>query len=163
MSLQLKHYIFSDKLGSGTYGDVYKASKRHGAREVVAIKCVQKTKMSKNEADAIVAEISILKNIKHDFIVEMLDFQWDSRQIYIIMEYCGGGDLSKYIKKHVKLPEKICKRFLQQLGAALKFLRTKNIAHMDLKPQNILISLNHPHIAGKRFFLDTRILTFLQN
>ena len=148
MSQTLKHYQFGEKLGSGTYGDVYKASKRSGAREVVAIKCLQKTKMSKNEADAIVAEISILKKLKHDFIVEMLDFQWDSKQIYIIMEYCGGGDLSKYIKKHVKLPEKICKRFLQQLGSALKFLRSKNIAHMDLKPQNILITTNHPQIAG---------------
>ena len=148
MSQNLKHYQFGEKLGSGTYGDVYKASKRSGAREVVAIKCLQKTKMSKNEADAIVAEISILKKLKHDFIVEMLDFQWDSKQIYIIMEYCGGGDLSKYIKKHVKLPEKICKRFLQQLGSALKFLRSKDIAHMDLKPQNILITTNHPQIAG---------------
>ena len=68
------------------------------------------------------------------------------------MEYCGGGDLSKYIKKHLKLPEKICQRFLQQLGAALKFLRAKNIAHMDLKPQNILITSNHPHIAGNYFW-----------
>lgn len=144
----VKNYQFSEKLGSGSYGEVYKAFKKSGAREVCAIKCVQKNKITKHEADAIVAEISILKSLKHDFIVQMLDFQWDSNNIYIIMEYCGGGDLSKYIKKHLKLPEKICQRFLQQLGAALKFLRAKNIAHMDLKPQNILITSNHPHIAG---------------
>ena len=70
------------------------------------------------------------------------------------MEYCGGGDLSKYIKKHLRLPEKICQRFLQQLGAALKFLRAKDIAHMDLKPQNILITTNHPCIAGMNFESD---------
>merc|ERR1711971_897889 len=104
--------------------------------------------MSKTEADAIIGEISILKKLKHDFIVEMKDFNWDSNFIYIVMEYCGGGDLSKYIKSHKKLPEKICKNFLQQLGSALRFLRSKDIAHMDLKPQNILISLNHPRING---------------
>jgi serine/threonine protein kinase len=65
-----------------------------------------------------------------------------------MMEYCGGGDLSRYIKTHQRLPEKICRRFLQQLGAALKFLRQQDIAHMDLKPQNILLSLNSPKILG---------------
>lgn len=137
---QLKEYNLSEKLGSGTYGDVYKACRKSGAREVVAVKCVKKSQMSKTESDAIVAEISMLKKIKHEFIVEMKDFTWDSNYIYIIMEYCGGGDLSKYIKRHGKLPEKICQTFLQQLGSALAFLRSQNIAHMDLKPQNILIS-----------------------
>merc|ERR1719203_92725 len=46
--------------------------------------------MSKTEADAIIGEISILKKLKHDFIVEMKDFNWDSNFIYIVMEYCGG-------------------------------------------------------------------------
>jgi len=145
---QLREYNFFEKLGSGTYGDVYKACRKSGPREVYAVKCVQKGKMSKTEADAIVAEISILKTLKHDFIVEMKDFNWDSNFIYIVMEYCGGGDLSKYIKSHKRLPEKICRNFLQQLGSALRFLRSKDIAHMDLKPQNILISLNHPRING---------------
>merc|ERR1719278_1786760 len=104
--------------------------------------------MSKTEADAIIGEISILKKLKHDFIVEMKDFNWDSNFIYIVMEYCGGGDLSRYIKLHKRLPERICKNFLQQLGSALRFLRSKDIAHMDLKPQNILISLNNPRING---------------
>ena len=146
--MSLKEYNFSDKLGSGTYGAVYKACRKSGARQVVAIKCVQKSNLTKVETDSIVAEISILKKLKHDFIVEMINFHWDSSYIYIIMEYCGGGDLSKYIKKHGKLPEKICQRFLQQLGSALKFLRSENISHMDLKPQNILITINHPKISG---------------
>jgi len=146
--MSLKEYNFSDKLGSGTYGAVYKACRKSGTRQVVAIKCVQKSNLSKLETDSIVAEISILKKLKHDFIVEMINFNWDSSYIYIIMEYCGAGDLSKYIKKHGKLSEKICQRFLQQLGSALKFLRSENISHMDLKPQNILITVNHPKISG---------------
>ena len=140
--MSLKEYNFSDKLGSGTYGAVYKASRKSGAREVVAVKCMQKSNLTKVETDSIVAEISILKKLKHDFIVEMKSFHWDSNYIYIVMEYCGGGDLSKYIKKHRKLPAKICQRFLQQLGSALRFLRSENISHMDLKPQNILITVN---------------------
>ena len=148
MQIHVSEYNLSEKLGSGTYGDVYKACRKSGAREVYAIKCVQKSKMTKTESDAIVGEISMLKKLQHDYIVQMKDFNWDSNYIYIITEYCGGGDLSHYIKRHKKLSEKICQRFLQQLGAALKFLRSKNIAHMDLKPQNILLSLNNTKIAG---------------
>ena len=94
---QLREYNIFEKLGSGTYGDVYKACRKSGPREVFAVKCVQKGKMTKTESDAIVAEISILKKLKHDFIVEMKDFNWDSHYIYIVMEYCGGGDLSRLV------------------------------------------------------------------
>lgn len=64
------------------------------------------------------------------------------------MEFCDGGDLSGFIRKRKILPEKICKRFLQQLALALKFLRSHNICHMDLKPQNLLLSLK-PNLSLK--------------
>ncbi|PNF34892.1 hypothetical protein B7P43_G01415 [Cryptotermes secundus] len=70
----------------------------------------------------------------------MKDFQWDERYIFIIMEYCEHGDLSHFIRKRRKLPEATCKKFLQQLALALKFLRSHNVCHMDLKPQNLLLT-----------------------
>lgn len=92
------------------------------------------------ECDNIVNEISLLKKLKHDFIVELKGFQWDNNFIYIMMEYCGGGDLSRFIRSRRQLPEVIVKLFLQQLATALKFLRDHNVSHMDLKPQNILLT-----------------------
>lgn len=62
-----------------------------------------------------------------------------SRQIYIVMEYCNAGDLSTFIKRKNKLPENVCRKFLQQLALALKYLRSNNVCHMDLKPQNLLL------------------------
>ncbi|XP_064620931.1 serine/threonine-protein kinase ULK3-like [Lineus longissimus] len=56
------------------------------------------------------------------------------------MEYCGGGDLSQFIHTKRRLPEHMMKKFLQQLAKALEFMRAENITHMDLKPQNILLS-----------------------
>lgn len=55
------------------------------------------------------------------------------------MEYCDGGDLSNFIKKRNKLPELVCRKFLQQLALALQYLHSHNICHMDLKPQNLLL------------------------
>ncbi|XP_046402513.1 serine/threonine-protein kinase ULK3-like isoform X2 [Ischnura elegans] len=136
----IEGYVIVEKIGSGTYSTVYKAFKKEGDRGVVAVKCVDKGKLSGSAVDNIVTEISLLKKLKHEHIVEMKDFSWDARCIYIIMEFCGGGDLSCFIKRRQKLPEATCKRFLQQLASALKYLRSKNVCHMDLKPQNLLLT-----------------------
>ncbi|XP_076243644.1 unc-51 like kinase 3 homolog Aduk isoform X2 [Calliopsis andreniformis] len=64
------------------------------------------------------------------------------------MEYCDGGDLSSFIKKRHSLPEFICRRFLQQLALALKYLRNHNVVHMDLKPQNLLL-MKKPQLTLK--------------
>ena len=53
-----KEYAFAEKLGSGSYGSVYKAHRKTGARDVVAIKCVKKSELSKGEIDNIVTEIA---------------------------------------------------------------------------------------------------------
>ncbi|KAG8228580.1 hypothetical protein J437_LFUL009285 [Ladona fulva] len=141
MSLpQLDGYVFVEKIGSGSYSTVYKAFRKEGSREVVAVKCVEKTKLLGSAIDNIITEITLLKKLKHDHIVEMKDFSWDTRNIYIMMEYCGGGDLSSFIQKRHKLPEATCKRFLQQLASALKYLRSNDVCHMDLKPQNLLLT-----------------------
>ncbi|XP_043263578.1 serine/threonine-protein kinase ULK3 isoform X1 [Colletes gigas] len=141
MSLpSVSDYSLLEKIGSGSYATVYKAFKKDGCREVVAIKCVDKSSLSKSAIDNIITEINLLKILKHEHIVEMRDFFWDEGHIYIVMEYCDAGDLSSFIKKKCKLPEQICRRFLQQLALALKYLRNHNICHMDLKPQNLLLT-----------------------
>lgn len=70
----------------------------------------------------------------------MYDFQWDRNNIYLIMEYCGGGDLGSFIKHYGSLSEAVTRRFFHQLALAIQYMRTMNVAHMDLKPQNILLT-----------------------
>lgn len=69
----------------------------------------------------------------------MKDFLWDKKQIYIITEYCNGGDLSSYIKRRHSLPESVCKIFLRQLALAMQYMRAHEVSHYDLKPQNLLL------------------------
>ena len=147
-SPQLKDYVVTEVIGVGSYGSVYKARKKTGARDVVAVKCILKIGLSKFEVDNIITEISLLKKLKHEFIVEMIDFSWDSNYIYIIMEYCGGGDLSRFIRSRSKLPEETCKMFLQQLASALEYMRGHNVSHFDLKPQNILLTTGSGRFKG---------------
>ncbi|XP_050696689.1 serine/threonine-protein kinase ULK3-like isoform X2 [Eriocheir sinensis] len=136
---KIPDYIFAEKIGAGNYADVYKAYKKGKVREVVAVKCVLQSSLSRSALNNLESEIKILKKLKHEHIVQMLDFVWDDKYIYIIMEYCSGGDLSTFVKSKQRLSENVCQRFLQQLAAALQYMREQNVSHLDLKPSNILL------------------------
>jgi serine/threonine-protein kinase ULK/ATG1 len=63
-----------------------------------------------------------------------------SKSIYLILELCPGGDLSKYIKRCRRIDEHVAQRFLRQLSDGLLFLNQRNLIHRDLKPANVLLS-----------------------
>ncbi|KAM7103489.1 serine/threonine-protein kinase ULK3 isoform 1-T3 [Ciconia maguari] len=112
---RLDEFILTERLGTGTYATVYKAYRKRDTREVVAIKCVSKRSLNRASVENLLTEIEILKTIRHPHIVELKDFQWDSDHIYLIMEFCAGGDLSRFIRMRRILPEKVARVFLQQL------------------------------------------------
>ncbi|XP_035381015.1 serine/threonine-protein kinase ULK3 isoform X2 [Electrophorus electricus] len=137
---RLADFLLTEKLGSGTYATVYKAFRKTDNREAVAVKVVSKRSLNKSSVENLLTEIEILKTVRHPHIVHLKDFQWDSENIYLILEWCSGGDLSSSIRSRRILPEGVARRFLQQIACALKFLHEKNISHLDLKPSNILLS-----------------------
>ncbi|XP_028293449.1 serine/threonine-protein kinase ULK3 isoform X2 [Gouania willdenowi] len=137
---KLSDFILTERLGSGTYATVYKAYSKGNNREVVAVKVVAKKTLNKASTENLLTEIEILKTVRHPHIVQLKDFQWDAENIYLILEWCSGGDLSCFIRSRRILPERVARRFLQQMACALQFLHERNISHLDLKPQNILLS-----------------------
>uniref|UniRef100_A0A8C1J8Q2 Serine/threonine-protein kinase ULK3 n=1 Tax=Cyprinus carpio TaxID=7962 RepID=A0A8C1J8Q2_CYPCA len=148
---KLRDFILTEKLGSGTYATVYKAFRKTDSREAVAVKVVSKKSLNKSSMENLLTEIEILKTVRHPHIVQLKDFQWDSDNIYLILEWCSGGDLSHFIRNCRILPERVARRCLQQIACALQFLHEKNISHLDLKPQNILLSGNVLKLADFGF------------
>eukprot|EP00108_Taenia_solium_P004879 TsM_000304500 transcript=TsM_000304500 gene=TsM_000304500 len=138
-------YTFTERLGKGTYGEVFKAVHKK-SRNVVAIKRISKKALCKRAQDNLVDEIGILKKLQHRNIARMTDFLWDSDYVYIFMEYLGGGDLSSFLKSKRSLPERTIRYFLQQLAFALHYLYERNIVHMDIKPQNVLLTTSVPPV-----------------
>ncbi|GIY36443.1 hypothetical protein CDAR_561252 [Caerostris darwini] len=61
------------------------------------------------------------------------------RHLYIVIEYCNGGDLAEYLNHKVNLSEDTIRHFLRQIAEAMKVLNQKEVVHRDLKPQNILL------------------------
>uniref|UniRef100_A0A8D2L8J2 non-specific serine/threonine protein kinase n=1 Tax=Varanus komodoensis TaxID=61221 RepID=A0A8D2L8J2_VARKO len=105
----------------------------------VAIKCINKKNLAKSQT-LLGKEIKILKELKHENIVALYDFQEMANSVYLVMEYCNGGDLADYLHNMRTLSEDTIRLFLQQIAGAMKVLHSKGIIHRDLKPQNILLS-----------------------
>lgn len=94
-------------------------------------------------------EISIMRDYLHPNIVQLFEHFSSSRYIYLVLELCPGGDLSKFIKKYHRVEEIIAQGFLRQLSDGLHFLQEKNVIHRDLKPANVLLSEFSNHATLK--------------
>ncbi|KAH0458551.1 hypothetical protein IEQ34_013866 [Dendrobium chrysotoxum] len=132
-------YMFGRQIGSGSFSVVWLARHRVNGVEV-AVKEIVMDKLSKKLQESLLSEIVILKRIKHPNIIAMHDIIEASGRIYLILEYCRGGDLSLYIQRHGRVSEATAKHFMQQLANGLQVLRDNNLIHRDLKPQNLLLS-----------------------
>ncbi|XP_035225469.1 serine/threonine-protein kinase unc-51-like [Stegodyphus dumicola] len=108
---------------------------------VVAIKCVPKGKLGKSQP-LIGKEIKILQELtklQHKNVVALLECVDSPKNLYIVIEYCNGGDLSEYLNAKGSLSEDTIRLFLRQIAEAMKVLNQKEVVHRDLKPQNILL------------------------
>ncbi|PIK52519.1 putative serine/threonine-protein kinase Nek2 [Apostichopus japonicus] len=109
--------------------------------------------MTDAEKQLLVSEVNLLRGLKHEHIVRYYDRVVDraGTTIYIIMEFCEGGDLGSLITKCKKdrkfLEEDFIWKILKQVTLALqechKRVQGKAILHRDLKPANVFLDLTH--------------------
>ena len=132
-------YEIKGTLGKGKYGHVKLGIHKESGRQV-AIKIINKTYVEGTDLEQIKSEIDILKIAKHPNIIKLYDVFENEKYIYIIMEYCPGGDLFSYIEKRdFKLKESHAAEIIYKLCKAVYFLHQYGIVHRDLKPENILM------------------------
>ncbi|KAG8365256.1 hypothetical protein BUALT_Bualt18G0085300 [Buddleja alternifolia] len=131
-------YEYMDKIGSGSYGNVYKALDKQTG-EIVAMKHEIRGLLSKSSF----REINILQSLpRHPSMVEFKDVIMDGRrdQVYIVMEYLET-DLKRYINlKEKSLGVSEVKSLMKQLLEGVKFLHENGVMHRDLKPSNLLMN-----------------------
>ncbi|CAK6984292.1 serine/threonine-protein kinase Nek1-like, partial [Scomber scombrus] len=128
-------------IGKGGFGKaILVKSKKDGHQYV--IKQINISDMSTEETQKAQQEVEVLSNMTHPNIVQYKESFEEGDCLYIVMNYCEGGDLSMKIKSQEgKLfsEEQILDWFVQ-ICLALKHIHDRNIIHRDIKPQNIFLT-----------------------
>jgi NIMA (never in mitosis gene a)-related kinase len=149
----MEKYIKKKLLGSGGFAKVYLAVDSNTGKEY-AMKSMDISQMRPEDCKN---EISLFQNISHLSHPNIVKYETSfmntyKRKCVIIMEYCGGGDLSDIIQKNLRRHEKIAEDKIMELliGMLLgiQYIHQNGIIHRDLKPKNILIDdMGNPKIS----------------
>merc|ERR1719443_884504 len=108
-----------------------------------------KKEAGSHEADVLDQEIATLCSLDHPHIVKLHEHYEDASNIYLVMDYCSGGELYSMISKTYeggsRLIEPWVAEVMQQVLGAIGHVHNKGILHLDLKSQNIMLAPTHAH------------------
>jgi serine/threonine protein kinase len=131
----------ADKLGKGAYSVVYRCDRNQdGGEDTVAAK-VTATAGDDSLAQRAAQEYDILKDISHPNIIRVFSFEKAANEVALIMDFVPGGSLSQCVKQGGALPLDWAHRVAYGLLLALKHLHSLRVLHLDLNPNNVLLSV----------------------
>jgi serine/threonine protein kinase len=153
-------------IGRGHFADVYLGQVLNEGRpglnlkvgELVAIKCVYRSRCSE---DNLRKEVDALLNVAtrhHPNIVSLLDAFLTADKLYLVLEYCAGGELFEHLAGEGPYSESQASEIIKQMAHVLHFLHSHNVVHRDLKPENILLATTEgdiPQVKVADFGLAT--------
>jgi len=135
---ELDKYQRLEKLGEGTYGVVYKCKNKDN-QMLVAVKRIRLENEDEGIPSTAIREISILKQLKHPNIVNLIDLIHGERKLHLVFEFLDY-DLKKFLDQNQgSLHPQLVKSYLYQMLDAITYCHSKRILPRDLKPQNLLI------------------------
>nr|XP_014350212.1 PREDICTED: serine/threonine-protein kinase Nek1 [Latimeria chalumnae] len=134
-------YIKVNKIGEGSFGKAILVKSKEDGRQYV-IKEINISRMSSKEREESRREVAVLANMKHPNIVQYKESFEESGCLYIVMDYCEGGDLFKRIntQKGILFSEDQIMDWFVQICLALKHVHDRKILHRDIKSQNIFLT-----------------------
>jgi len=131
-----KDFTLLEKLGEGSYGSVWKAL-HNKSKQITAIKKIP----VENDLDEIIKEIKIMKLCKSPYIISYYGSYFKDSELWIVMEFCGGGSVSDLMKITDKnLNEEQIAVVLKDALKGLDYLHELKKIHRDIKAGNILLN-----------------------
>ncbi|CAH2224973.1 serine threonine- kinase Nek5 isoform X1 [Pelobates cultripes] len=130
-------------IGEGAFGKAFLAKEKSDNAQCV-IKEVNLSKMPLKEKEASHKEVTLLSKMKHPNIVTFFTSIEERNKLYIVMEYCDGGDLMHRInrQRRVLFDEDQILSWFVQISLGLKHIHDRKVLHRDIKAQNIFLSSN---------------------
>ncbi|XP_043642254.1 mitogen-activated protein kinase kinase kinase kinase 5 isoform X4 [Drosophila teissieri] len=130
-------YELIQKIGSGTYGDVYKA-KRIQSNELAAIKVIKLE--PSDDIQIIQQEIIMMRDCRHPNIIAYYGSYLRRDKLWICMEFCGGGSLQDIYQVTGPLTEVQIAYMCRETLKGLEYLHSMGKMHRDIKGANILLT-----------------------
>ena len=133
-------YEIKEQIGKGKFSIVNLGIDTRTNKEY-AIKTIDKKNLSSSDLELIKVEIDILKVCQHPYIVKLYDVIETLNYIYIVIEYCPGGNLFSYFeKRNFYFPEKRVADIIHKISTAVYSMHNLGIIHRDLKLSNIVMT-----------------------
>jgi MAP/microtubule affinity-regulating kinase len=99
----------------------------------VAIKVIDKTQLDEKKLGKLYREVRIMKMLHHPNIVKLYEVVETKSTLFLVMEYCSGGELYDYLVVHGKMKEKEARQKFRQILSAVHYCHKKRVIHRDLK------------------------------
>ncbi|XP_053788751.1 maternal embryonic leucine zipper kinase isoform X2 [Vidua chalybeata] len=137
----LKYYELHGTVGTGGFAKV-KLARHRLTGEKVAIKIMDKLALQ-DDLPRVKLEIDAMKDLSHQHICQLYHVIETPKKIFMVLEYCPGGELFDYIISKDHLSEEEARIFFRQIVSAIAYVHSQGYAHRDLKPENLLIDEDH--------------------
>jgi len=98
--------------------------------------------IKRNQREHTASERHVLETVSHPFIVNLHWAFQTPTKLYMVLEYCAGGELFFHLSRAGRFSEGRCKFYAAELVLAIGYLHSLNIIYRDLKPENILVNAN---------------------
>ncbi|XP_059869369.1 maternal embryonic leucine zipper kinase isoform X3 [Delphinus delphis] len=99
--------------------------------------------LGQSDLPRVKTEIDALKNLRHQHICQLYHVIETANKIFMVLEYCPGGELFDYIISQDRLSEEETRVVFRQIVSAVAYVHSQGFAHRDLKPENLLFDEDH--------------------
>ena len=144
------NYRVERRIGEGGFAEVYLGEHQYLKRRV-AIK-VLTLPLTGQAAKGFLREAQTLAALEHPHIVHCSDFGMEQGMAFMVMEYASGGTLRDRHPKGTVVPLDMVISYVLQVADALQYLHARQLIHLDIKPENMLIG-NHGEVLLSDFGL----------
>lgn len=160
--IQIEDLILVDKLGSGSYGEVYLTKKERFNCFFATKKVANSIALNEKNKKYFNNELYILRNFSHESIIKLFEIKRTANNFYLVFEYCNGGTLNSCLKAYMNkysrpFTEIESQHIIKQVTNGLHYLNSVNIVHRDLKLDNIMLHFSNEEDKANMNLLKAKV------